>query len=118
MFIRTVTLLLVTSSMLPGQQRRADPKFTYNRIIAVVPITGAGTAADPKRPQYAPAARTAPNQPLPGIIAYMQQVSDDGKYALVEYVAKDQSAFQAILNDKSIKVSPRARTKRTISRRS
>jgi hypothetical protein len=108
---------LVISVVISGTglvaQRRVDPKYTYNRVICVVPITGAGTAADPKRPQYAPLPRTSPNQPLPGIIAYMQQISDDGKYALVEYVARDQSALLPILNDKSIKVFVKGKDKKT-----
>ena len=111
MMHRAICTLLLLTVLLPAQ-RRVDPKQTYNRVICVVPIIGAGTAADPKRPQYAPLPRTAPNQPLPGIIAYMQQISDDGKYALVEYVAKDPSAFQAILNDKSIKVFVKGKDKK------
>ena len=54
------------------------------------------------REKRAPLARTAPNQPMPGIIGFMQQISDDGNWALVEYVAKDMAALQPILNDKTI----------------
>jgi hypothetical protein len=108
---RFVVSVLICAAALSAQ-RRVDPKFTYTRVICVVPIVGSGTSADPKRPQYAPLPRTAPNQPLPGIIAYMQQISDDGKYALVEYVAKDQSALQTILNDKSIKVFIKGKDKK------
>ncbi len=35
-------------------QRRVDPRNSYHRMICVVPLTGAGTAADRKRPKYAP----------------------------------------------------------------
>ena len=35
-------------------QRRVDPRNTYSRAICVVPMTGSGTPADPRRPQYAP----------------------------------------------------------------
>src|SRR5579872_3956311 len=35
-------------------QRRVYPKNSYNRVIAVTPLVGAGTATDPKRPKYAP----------------------------------------------------------------
>jgi hypothetical protein len=82
-------------------QRRVDPKNTYARVICVVPMVGAGTAADPKRPQYAPWPPLPPDAQT-GIIAYSQQMSDDGKLALVEFVARNRSAFQAILNDKTI----------------
>ncbi|HEV2446759.1 MAG TPA: hypothetical protein VGS58_12590, partial [Candidatus Sulfopaludibacter sp.] len=59
-------------------QRRVDPKNTYNRIICVVPLTGKGTASDPRRPEYAawPVSQ-APN----GIIAFSFVPSDDGKSA-------------------------------------
>jgi len=80
-------------------QRRVDPRNTYNRVICVVPIIGKGTPADPRRPQYAP---WPPAQDETGIIAFSYQPSDDGRLALVEFVARDRAAFQAIFNDKSI----------------
>jgi hypothetical protein len=73
---------------------------------------GTGTATDPKKPQYVPAARTSANQPLPGIIGFAQQVSDDGRYAIVEYVARDLASAQQILNDKSIKAFIKGKDKR------
>lgn len=104
-------------------QRRVDPRNTYYRVICVVPLTGQGTKDDPKRPMYAPkpsemadaesaaqAAQTAAGaagKPMPvrtDILAYTQQLSDDGKYALVEFVAQHPAAFQTVLADKSIKV--------------
>ena len=39
-----------------------------------------------------------------GILAYYHEPSDDGRFALVEYVAYNRSALQAILNDTSITV--------------
>ena len=85
-------------------QHKVDPRNTYQRLICVVPVTGNGTAADPRRPAYAPVTPASAGAAQPGIIAYSQQVSDDGRFALVEYVARDRSAFAAILADKSIKV--------------
>jgi hypothetical protein len=82
-------------------QRHVDPKNTYNRVIAVVSFVGSGTHADPKRPQYAP---WPPSQDPKGIIAFSYIPSDDGQHALVEFVARNRSAFQAIFNDKSITV--------------
>ena len=49
---------------------------------------------------------------MPGIVAFMQQTSDDGKYALVEFVAKDPAALQPILNDKSLKVFIKGKDKK------
>jgi hypothetical protein len=97
---RLIIILLFPSLFFA--QRRVDPKYTYSRVIAIVPIVGSGTASDPRRPQYAPLLSTGPNQA--GIIGYMQQLSNDGKLALVEFVARDRSAFSAILADKTIKV--------------
>ena len=64
-------------------------------------LVGSGTAADPKRPKYAP----APGSALPnGIIGFTQVPSDDGKSAIVEFVARNRSAFQAIFADTTITV--------------
>lgn len=39
-------------------------------------------------------------------------MSDDGRFALVEFVARDRSAFQQILADKSLKVFDRKKDKK------
>jgi hypothetical protein len=98
LFIYLVSLL---AAALPAQHR-VDPRNTYNRILCIVPIVGSGTWDDPKRPQYAPlqvdtAGRT-------GIIGYTYQASDDGSFALVEFVAKDPAALAPILTNPAIKV--------------
>jgi hypothetical protein len=95
----TLTGLLVLAAVACAQ-RRVDPRNTYHRIIAVVPLVGAGTAADPRRPLYAPTANSASPD---GIIAFTQVPTDDGKFAIVEFVAKDRKAFQAILSDAAVK---------------
>ena len=92
-------------------QRRVDPGNTYSRVICVVPMVGSGTQADPKRPQYAPWPPSPPTSRA-AIIAYTQQVSDDGRYALVEFVARDRAAFAAILNDKQIKAFEKSKAKK------
>jgi hypothetical protein len=60
-----------------------------------------------------PKGRSMPPWPPPGaaqlrsrsaILVFSQQISDDGKYALLELVARDRSAFQSILNDRQVKV--------------
>jgi hypothetical protein len=115
--------LAVLASFLPAQ-RRVDPRNTYYRLICVVPVVGQGTGDDPRRPAYAPTpsemkkvqesldaspeAAGSEGKPVPvstAIIAFAQQISDDGQYALVEFVAHDRAAFQAILDDKSVKVA-------------
>jgi hypothetical protein len=86
----------------------------YERVMAIVPLTGKGTFDDPKRPMYAPtpaelhtaaATRT-------GILGFTHVMSDDGQFALVEFVARDRSAFQRILADSSVKTFLRGRDKR------
>ena len=94
---------------LPGQPR-VPPRQMYERIMVVVPLVGKGTASDPMRPMYAP----APSSAVPtggaakapartGIIAFTHVLSDDGKFALCEFVARDRSAFNAILADPTAK---------------
>ena len=102
---RILAGLLLIAAMGSGQ-RKVDPKNTYARIICVVPMIGTGAPDDPKRPQYAPWPPPSATQARSRgtILAFTQQLSDDGKSAIVELVASDRSAFQAILNDKQIKV--------------
>ena len=57
---------------------------------------------DPVRPLYAPSPRTTNPTSRAGIIAYTYVPSDDGKFALVEFVARDRTAFKAILADTSV----------------
>ena len=84
----------------------------YERVLAVVPLVGSGTLSDPIRPMYAP----APSELVPGsrtgILAYTHVLSDDGKVALVEYVAADHAAFKEILSDPTIKAFLKGRDKR------
>jgi hypothetical protein len=74
-------------------------------------MVGKGTPSDPRRPQYAPWP-ASPNPSRTEIVGFSHQVSDDGRFALVEFVARDRSAFRAILNDKSITVYEKGKDKR------
>src|SRR5271166_2596258 len=80
-------------------QHSVDPRNTYHRVICVVPLVGAGTAQDPRRPLYAPSLGSASPD---GIIAFTQVPTDDGKSAIVEFVAKNRKALQTILADTAI----------------
>ena len=91
-------------------QHRVDPRNTYNRVICVVPFVGKGTPADPKRPMYVP---WPPSQDPNGIIAFSFQPSDDGRFAVVEFVARNRVAFEHILNDKTITVFEKGRHTKT-----
>jgi hypothetical protein len=96
-------------------QPRVDARSTYERVRAVVPvIIGQGTFDDPKRPMYAPspAEVQAAMVTRQGILGFSYVASDDGHFALVEFVARDRSAFQAILADTSVKSFLKGRDKR------
>jgi len=86
------------SFFVPIYGRSIQPPETarYHRLIAVEHLVGSGRQDDPRRPEFAPAAIAARD----GIIAWSMQVSDDGKYALVQFVAVNRKAFDAILADK------------------
>ena len=106
-----LTCLSALIAPLPGQPR-VHPRQMYERIMVIVPLVGKGTPDDPKRPMYAPSPRATPGltgvaavnpAARTGIIAFTHVLSDDGKYALCEFVARDRSAFNAILADPSAK---------------
>ena len=104
-------LLLPFAALLQAQHARVDERNASHRIICVVPMVGTGTPADPKRPQYAPWP-PSPTSSRTAIISFSHQVSDDGRFALVEFVAHDRQAFEAILKDKSVKVFEKGKDKK------
>lgn len=109
-------------------QPRVDARNMYQRVIAIVPMVGSGTEADPRRPEYAPmvttistsatspaAASPTPATALagsPNILGYTAVVSDDGKSALVEFVARDPIVFQNILADTTVQAFLKGRDTR------
>lgn len=93
--ISSVLLALLCASL--SAQNSVDPRHLHERIIAVVPIVGEGTYQDPKRPLFAPGSKEASD--AEGIQSFSWQPSDDGKYAIVEFVARDRKAFEGILKD-------------------
>jgi hypothetical protein len=95
---RTALFLLLLAA--PSfAQRRADPFVTHERLLAVVPMVGAGTPADPRRPAFAPLGASIDPRNRAAILAFTYQLSDDGKWALAEFVARDRAAFRDILAD-------------------
>ena len=110
LILRTILSVsfLFSGTIAQGQQK-VDPHFTYYRVYCVVPLVGTGVAGDPIRPTFVP----VPSLPEPGtaeagistatrnsgIIAFYHEVSDDGKWALAEIVARNRSALQPILTD-------------------
>jgi hypothetical protein len=81
-------------------QQRVNLRNTHERLLCVVPMVGSGTADDPRRPMFAP----LPPGPYEkrsrdGIIAFTSEESDDGRYALVEFVARDRAGLKPILDE-------------------
>lgn len=93
--------LFAGADRLTGQALRVDARNLYERTIAIVPIVGAGTYKDPKRPLFAPA--NAAEARLPnGIRSFEWQPSDDGKLAIVEFVARNKTALRPVLTDSRV----------------
>src|SRR6266699_6136162 len=97
---------------------RPDPAGIYERIICVVPMIGSGTYHHPRRPQFAPAessaalaGKTLGFAEAPAIVAFHSVPSDDGLFAIVEFVARDRAAFKPILaaNQSVVKVFERGK---------
>jgi hypothetical protein len=111
-----VTLLLLTLLLPLSSQQPVSMRNTHERVVAIVPMIGTGTDDDPRRPMFAPlmAEMVAPasarraavaDKPTVGakptgrIIAYTCKPSDDGRFALVEFVATDRAALEGILKE-------------------
>lgn len=78
-------------------QQPVDPHNLHERVLCVVPIVGSGTMEDPRRPMYAPLPPKAGEaRSRADIHSFTWLESDDGRFALVEFVALDRIAFAAI----------------------
>ena len=112
------TLLLfcfLCSSIPLSAQQRVSPRNLYERVLCVVPMIGKGTFDDPRRPLFAPnPTERGMNRSQPRIIGFSYQVSDNGEFALVEFVARDKKALEPILSDKrpNVKVFRKGRATR------
>jgi hypothetical protein len=105
-------LLFVAAALPALSQYRVDARRTHERLLCVVPMVGTGEDRDPRRPMYTPVLEDGEAPSREGIIAWVAQVSDDGNFALVEFVAYDRNAFKDILKDKQVKAFRRGRTRR------
>jgi len=116
--VRVAEVLMVFFALIapsPGQQR-VDSRNLYERITAILPIGGSGTFADPVRPMYTPLPSAlkaaATSRSRTAILGFTYVLSDDGKHALVEFVARDRAAFQQILADPTVKSFVKGKDKR------
>ena len=110
-----ITLLLLTLFLPLYSQQPVSMRNTHERVVAIVPMIGKGTEDDPRRPMFAPLAEemAAPEddkaavgekpalqaKPASRILAYTCKPSDDGRFALVEFVATDRAALEEILKE-------------------
>jgi hypothetical protein len=112
MRLRILALLVCLGTPLSSlfAQRKVDPAFQGERIYAIVPMVGAGTARDPRRPLFAPV-----HGERSAITGFTFQISDDGRSALIELIARDKQAFQSLLTANRADVKVFERGKSTIA---
>ena len=109
-FAPVVLLALSLSNAL--SQHKVNLRNMYERLVCVVPMTGAGTPDDPRRPLYAPVPTPGAPPSRDGIVAFTFQESDDGRSALVGFVARDRAAFKEILEDNRVKAFEKGKHKK------
>lgn len=106
-FASLLFLFLAVSSVALQAQRRVDPTQLYERVFAILPMTGKGTLADPKRPAGLPLPGAMKANDRTGVVAYNVQLSDDGNLALVELVfASKTTALPAMAQLRAATASP------------
>jgi hypothetical protein len=101
--IRSVLSFVLLSFLSPtiSAQPRVSPRNLYERLLVITRYTGDGSAENPRRPMYAPPPPAVGQEPSrSGILAWSCIESDDGEFALCEFVAVDRAAFARILADK------------------
>ena len=123
---RCILCLIAGATALFGQVLRVPAELLGERIVVVVPMVGKGTLEDPIRPKHTPVAmspalfeklkkegKLEPQREKNDaekiadekkrIGAYSYVMADDGKRAIVEFVARDREAFADILRDPTVK---------------
>jgi len=100
-----------TAAVRRDSVHRVDTGQMYHRVYARVPIVGTGTKGDPKRPMFAPVTPQTP--PLgtaaaaavhTGILGYTMLISDNGQWALCEFVGATPKDLQVITSAASASV--------------
>lgn len=106
-----LTCVLLCSLAPVCGQHRVDPRNMYERVLIIAPKVGSGSKADPVRAMYAPTPAQMDPVSRSGILGFQCVDSDDGKFALCEFVAKDRKAFAPLLADPGIKAFLKNRDK-------
>src|SRR5262249_17522756 len=101
-----------------GMPNRVNPQQAHVRMIAIVPMIGSGTEDDPRRPDFVSPPQRGSKffKPDPnGILGFNFVMSDDKQHAIVEFVARNRSAFNQLLADKrpDVKVFEKGKAKRS-----
>ena len=79
-----LVVCLATVAGILSAQPRVNQRNMYEGVMAIVPVIGTGTAADPKGPLDAPAPHTASPTSRKGILGFTYVLSDDGRLDLTE----------------------------------
>jgi hypothetical protein len=100
----------VTATPRHDAVHQVDPSQMYHRVYARVPMIGTGRRGDELRPMFAPLPSQVARDHT-GILAYQMQISDDRKWALVEFVGATPKDLQAIISstDPNVKVFERGK---------
>lgn len=78
-------------------QPRVAASNLHERIYAILPMQGTGSWDDPKRPLFAPIPAQMKPGDRSGIIAFHHEMSDDGKFALVEFVMASRGSVAPVI---------------------
>jgi hypothetical protein len=83
-------------------QRRAAIENLYESVVAVVPMVGFGSREDPKRPMFVP----WPYDPVQHswLRSMTFELSDDGKYAVVEFIVQDRKFLKPLFDARAADV--------------
>ena len=117
---RTLLTMLLAASFALGQSS-VPPEFQGHRIWATVPVIGTGKPGDPFRAMFTQGPPSTPRgqarverkfDPKIDFTSVQVYYSDNGKTALVEFVADHPDAFKEILasKDPRVKVFERGKT--------
>jgi hypothetical protein len=114
LFVFLATIATVTAQKRVDGVHQVETNGLFHRVYAIVPLIGSSTKSDPLRPMFVPAPPTAtgglagaqspvtsPFQPpnaQPNLISFQMQISDNGKFALVEFVGATARDLAPIVN--------------------
>lgn len=105
---------LAATVLCSGQYLQQGLKDQY---IAIVPLQGKGTAADPIRPMYINKPGPLKRGGKPTIEALSWSYTDNKQLALVRITGTDRTVLRAMQNDSRVKLFQRGRDKKDVVER-